>query len=341
MKKAVTKSTAAMALLCLTLVGCENIEDTVAPEEPMKVSQAAEMVGLDPSTCNLMRLAQNSTSPSLIQNIEEDGAQIQVTAQKRGHNGKYLNATPAVVLDPRIDGAGLMTPMEARIISVPGIITVGDGAGTAVNNNGGRLVLDFSSVGSVTLKAMLIADIDSDEKGSKVELYSSNGQLLYQKELPVTGDLSSTIIGLGNTPKVTKMVVTFGNERTKVGSGAIGLLQMCVEGQGQRNDYCTDQISSVWMEYTGRTPANVNIRSVAGASSKVIFSQKGMKPGTMFKLYNYEGLGEALVVETNKKERQTISLDCSKRPVPIKEEYGSFRVVQAGTESSPYSILLQ
>lgn len=304
----------------------------------MKVSQEEKLVGYDPTTCNLVQTFGTGELPRHVSMIEEDRAVMTVTAQRRGHNGKYLEETEGLLLDPTDPATDLTNPFDRQMLGMfGGILTVPDETGTKANRAGGRVTLDFSPVGSVTMKQMLFTDIAEEDRGSKVELYSASGQLLEQKEIPVMGKNQGIFVSFDNTPGVAKAVVTFGAERKNVGSGAIARLQLCVDGQGRYDKTRYSGVQSLWLEYTGSNPANVTVTAKEGESGKQIFSAKGMKPGTMFKLASEEvmkPLGETLEIETNRKEKQIIPVNPDNTS-SLKKQYGSFRVVEARGTSYP------
>ncbi len=330
----------AVAIASVFLFACDR-DDEQELVEPMKVSQEAELVGYNPTTCNLVQTFGSGELPRHVNMIEEDRAMMTVKAQRRGHNGKYLEETEGLLLDPYDPATDLTNPFDRQMLGMfGGILTVPDETGTKANRAGGRVTLDFSPVGSVTMKTMLFTDIAEEDAGSKVELYSASGQLLEQKEIPVVGKNESIFVSFDNIPGVVKAVVTFGAERQNVGSGAIARLQLCVEGQGRYDEARYNGVHTLWLEYTGSQPANVTITAKEGASGKQIFSAKGMKPGTMFKLASADRmipLGEALEIETNRKEKQTIPVNPD-RTASLKKQYGSFRVVEARCSDYPLQL---
>ncbi|TXK50285.1 hypothetical protein FVR03_05180 [Pontibacter qinzhouensis] len=319
-------STVATAVACLSLFSCTQQDEELSPNESLKVSQQSDLVGFDPTTCNLIQSFGTGELPRAVDVIEENRAIFTVKAQRRGHNGKYLNETSAVLLDPQDPATNLLNPFDTQMAGVYGLLTVGDESGLAANETGGRVILDFTPVSSVTMKTLVVADIEESEAGSKVQLFSSTGQLLDEKPLPVTGDKGLGFVSFDNVPGVAKVIVTFGYERQKSGSGAIARLQLCIEGEGV-DDFCFQSINSVWMQYTGSNPANITVKAKEGAASKVVYSGKGVKPGTMFKLENAAGFGEALVVETQRKDKETIPMTCN-GPTSLKKQYGNFKLVE-------------
>lgn len=321
------------AISVFTIASCSEDQDTI---KPIETSSTNNLVGYDPSGCNLIRSFGDEIKPRMVSIITEDGVVMQVAAQRRGANGRYLSETAGLLLHPA-DAPDLIGEFDRYILGVSGLLTVGDGSGAGINQSGGRVILDFSEVGSVTMKNMLFTDIDENEKGSKVELYSNAGQLLMQQELRVTGDKGAAFVGFNNQPGVAKIIVTFGAERSQHGSGTIARLQMCVEGAGRCDSYCYVDVSSMWFQYTGNSVTNVKVSTRNGSASEVLYKGHGLKPGTMFKV---EGItGEALVLETNRKEVQTINLACEEG-TGIQKNYGSFKVIEARGASS-YPICLQ
>ncbi|MCP2042999.1 hypothetical protein [Pontibacter sp. HSC-36F09] len=337
--KTFSTKTFAIAFASLFLFSCERTDehDVVAP---MATAQSDNLIGYDPTTCNLVQSFGEGPLPRTADVIEEDGAVMIVKAQKRGQNGKYLPETPALLLDAHDPATDLVNWMDANMLAMNGLLTVGDGTGQKANREGGRLVLDFSPVSTVTMKTMVFTDIADEDKGSKVELYSRSGQLLEQKEIP-TGEKNSTVIvSFNNVPGVAKAIVTFGNERSKVGSGAVARLQLCIEGQGRYDDARYQDVHTLWLEYTGEKPANVTVKSVQeGNSGNVVFEAKGMKPGTAFKIAASaaNAFGESLEIKTQRGEQQLIPVNADPS-ASLKKEYGSFRVIEARCSDYPLKL---
>ncbi|WP_187262460.1 hypothetical protein [Pontibacter beigongshangensis] len=336
--KTTFNATLATAVACLALVSCKQQEEELSPSASLEISNQSDLVGYDPTTCNLIQSFGSGELPRAIDVVDENGAIMIVKAQKRGKNGKYLKETPALLLDPQDPATELLNPFDTQMAGVNGLLTIGDEAGLAANQRGGRIVLDFSPVRSVTMKTLVVADIEKSEAGSKVALYSSTGQLLDEQQLPVTGAKGIGFVTFDNIPGVAKMIVTFGNERKQAGSGAIARLQLCIEGAGE-DEFCFQNIRTIWVQYTGSNPANVTVKAQQGKSSKVIFSQKGMKPGTLFRLENAEGFGDALLLETQRKDAETVSMACN-GPTSLKRQYGNFKLVEVRSQTD-YPLLLQ
>ncbi|MDO6390762.1 hypothetical protein Q4E40_11540 [Pontibacter sp. BT731] len=337
--KTFNTKTLALAFASLFLFSCERSTDQDAVE-PMAVSQDDRLIGYDPTTCNLVQSFGEGALPRTADVIEEDGAVMIVKAQKRGPNGKYLQETQALLLDAHDPATDLVNWMDANMMDMTSLLTVGDGSGQKANRKGGRLVLDFSPVSTVTMKTMVFTDIAAEDKGSKVELYSRNGQLLESKEIP-TGEKNSTVIvSFNNVPGVAKAIVTFGDERSSIGSGAVARLQLCVEGQGRYDDARYQDVHTLWLEYTGEQPANVSVKSVQeGSSSSVLFDARGMKPGSVFKIAasGANALGESLEIKTQRGETQLIPVKADPN-ASLKKEYGSFRVVEARCTDYPLKL---
>lgn len=315
-----------VAFLSLCLVGCSVEED---PVEPLRSTNNSDLVGYDPDGCNLIQSFGQGALPRLVSLIEEDRVIMSVKAQRRGHNGKYLSEEQGLLLDPS-QSLDMIEEFDRHMLGMAGLLTVHDGSGARVNKKGGRVIMDFSRVGSVMMKNMLLVDVGS--AGATVELFSKHGQLL-DKQHVVTEAKSARFIGFGDTPGVAKIIVTFGDERKLNGSGAIARLQMCIEGEGRCIPVCYGELNSMWLAYTGTKPINVKVSSKNGASSKVLFNGHGVKPGTMFRIVNASGFGESLAIETNRKENHIISLQCEASP-SIKKQYGMFKVVQASGRGS-------
>lgn len=342
--KTINTKTLAMAFASLFLLSCERNADQDLVE-PMQVNQQSELVGYDPSTCNLVQSMGTGALPRHVNLIEEDGLIMTVTAQRRGHNGKYLPATEGLLLDPRDPATDLTNPFDAQMLGMfGGILTVPDETGTKANRDGGRVIMDFAPVGVVTMKTMVFTDVAAEDKGSKVELYSRNGQLLHQREIPTGAKNSAVIVSFGNIPGVAKAIVTFGDERSKVGSGAIARLQLCVDGQGRYDETRYRAVHTLWLEYTGEQPANVTVKSAQeGNSGNMLFEAKGMKPGTAFKIAGSQAnplvnpLGELLEIRTQRGEKQLIPVNADHN-ASLKKQYGSFRVIEARCSDYPLKL---
>ncbi len=307
--------------LAFGLAACTPDEETV---QPLKTTNQDEIVGYDDSGCNMMQLYGDGAKPSNVFTIIEDGIEMRVTAQRRGHNGKYLPETAALLLDPA-QHPELVSNSAYTNIGMNGLLTVPDEAGTYINEKGGRVILDFSATGSLTMKNMVFTDIDADEAGTKIELFSNTGQLLMTKDIPLIGDKGSVIVGLDNQPGVSKIIVTFGEERTGKGSGTIGRIQMCRDGMGQCISACTREVNTVWLQYVGSRPINVKALS----QNAVLLRSNGMKPGTIFKVEHAEDLINALQIETNHKGVPDINLTCNDGLVSLTENNSLFRLIDA------------
>jgi len=68
--------------------------------------------------------------------------------------------------------------------------------------------LDFSALGTVTLREMTVIDIDPVGDPGRVDLLASGGAILVSFALPKTGDNGVAIVSLGPTAGVERMIVT-------------------------------------------------------------------------------------------------------------------------------------
>ncbi|MGV3587555.1 MAG: hypothetical protein ACO1OF_11160 [Adhaeribacter sp.] len=91
--------------------------------------------------------------------------------------------------------------------------------------NGSKLVVDFSSLGTVMLTSLTY--LDNEETGTKIYLYGIGGVLLNTISVPATGDGSVQTVNLGNTTGVVRMEVVMGSGPS--GSGAIDNIVFCPE----------------------------------------------------------------------------------------------------------------
>ena len=77
-------------------------------------------------------------------------------------------------------------------------------------NSGGKILFDFSSLGTVTLKSVTVLDIDSYEAGSKVVLYGANSLVIKEVLMAVSGNNGKQVLDLGNTKGVSRMEIILG-----------------------------------------------------------------------------------------------------------------------------------
>ncbi|MBB6611594.1 T9SS type A sorting domain-containing protein [Pontibacter sp. Tf4] len=90
------------------------------------------------------------------------------------------------------------------------------------NQFGGKLYLDFSAFGPVTLKSMKVLDVDEYEDNSWVALFDEHGNQLKSIQLQPLGNNSKQTIDLGSTGRVMRMEIT-------LGSGAVDDIKFCMK----------------------------------------------------------------------------------------------------------------
>ncbi|MER2997973.1 hypothetical protein [Pontibacter populi] len=330
--KTATINSLFIAGLSILLAACSPDEEAV---KPLSTTNQDELVGYNPSGCNLIQSFGDVVKPSMVTSITEDGIAMTVSAQRRGNNGRYVAETAAILLEPS-QHPELIAEFDRHILGVYGMLTVPDEAGTGANLSGGRVIIDFTQTGSITMKNMLFTDIDEDEAGSKVELYSSTGQLLMAKDIPLAGDSKGIFVGFNNQPGVSKIIVTFGGERTRNGSGTIARMQMCRDGVGQCVGTCTSSVNTTWLQYVGNRPINVRASISNESSSELLLRSNGMKPGTIFKIEHSSDLINALTIETNRRDVPVFSLACEEGVVSLTENNNMFRMLDARSANSDY-----
>ncbi|GEO05122.1 hypothetical protein AAE02nite_27860 [Adhaeribacter aerolatus] len=134
------------------------------------------------------------------------------------------NNTPVSVPDATIPGGSR--------ISDDGDLDAASNTGNAfiINHNsrydvpddwawGGAMYVDFSALGTVTLKNLVF--LDNEENGTYIKLFNaSNMQIGANIPVANLGNASSQVVNLGNTPGVARMEVHLGTTSV-TGSGAI------------------------------------------------------------------------------------------------------------------------
>jgi hypothetical protein len=106
-----------------------------------------------------------------------------------------------------------------------------------------NIYIDFSALGSVTLFAMDLLDVDGESNGAYVQLLDADDNELLHVDLPETGDNGLALIDLGPTSGVVKMHVVLN------GSGAID--NICFE---KESNGCTHTLG-YWKTHAEQGPA--------------------------------------------------------------------------------------
>ncbi len=139
------------------------------------------------------------------------------------HENNTAQGKIAIVATNVNDGNGDM------LVDVPNDADV---AGSAIEFN-------FAALGTVTVKRMLIIDIEQDEEAATVDLFDGSDNLLQDFALPQVGNNGVATASLGPTSGVVRMLVTLN------GSGAIDDIvfevdDVCGDGNLDPGEECDD-----------------------------------------------------------------------------------------------------
>ncbi|MHC2990659.1 hypothetical protein OB13_03320, partial [Pontibacter sp. HJ8] len=218
--------------IALTVLGVVSMgtEKDVQLIEPLPYSQM-RVYGTDPTSCEIIEFEEDSyNTNNIITEVYSQGTPVTVSAQQLQPNGEYKSENVAKLFDTssptgklqdfRTPNKEAMRPM-GRVL----LVSKGDTPEADKYRNGGRIEMDFSAMGSITLKGIHVLDIEEDEAGSTVELYDQSGKLLKTMPLPVTGANGATRLRI-DTPGVNKLVVSFTGKNNS-GNGAIDVIEFC------------------------------------------------------------------------------------------------------------------
>ncbi|WP_018479367.1 hypothetical protein [Pontibacter roseus] len=218
----------ALAMLGIVSMGCEKEEQMT---EPMALSEV-KRYGTDPTSCEIIEFdEQEYSTGGTIAMAYSQGTPVGVSAQRRLPNGTYRTENVARLFDTSSPSGALQdfrTPNNNAMRPMGNILLVNQAEAGETNfyGEGGRIEMDFSAMGSITLKGIHVLDIEEDEAGSTLALYSQSGQLIKTMPLPVTGGNGATRLRI-DTPGVHKLVVTFTGKKKKSGDGAIDVIEFC------------------------------------------------------------------------------------------------------------------
>lgn len=136
------------------------------------------------------------------------------------------------------------------------------------NAHGGRLELDFSDVGPVTVNAMHVLDIEQHyELNSRVDFYDAANNRINTADILIapTGNNGVNQIAFAEMKGVTKMVVTFDgawNPGTNAGSGAIDNIEFCKDTPPPATCApCEGKVTGLTFRYNG--PDNASLVATA------------------------------------------------------------------------------
>lgn len=231
MEKFVLKS-AFFCFLGLGLMRCTGNEEVQA--EPLTYSDA-KFFGTSPESCEIIEFDGSANVESVngaVTTIYSENTPVTVNAQLLGNNGEFGQANAAVLFNtskPNGKFKDFKTPTPAAIRPMGNVLTAGkqNGGNVMIHEKGSRIELDFSAMGSITLKGIHVLDITEDEAGSTVEMLDNNGKVIKTMKLPVTGTYGATRLNTEDTPGVVKLRVTFTSASKKGGSGAIDVIEFC------------------------------------------------------------------------------------------------------------------
>ena len=238
MEKFTLKSLCVFAF-SFVLLSCENESDATSP---FTVSDSKNF-GTAPGTCEVIEFDDHNqveTGAGAVTTVYSEGTPVRVSAKLRSvrgnsfatNRGTYLNNNAAVLYNTTQADAsnkGFVTPNKDAIRPMGNVLTAGkvQGKKTLIYDQGSQLEMDFSAMGTITLKAIHVLDITADEADSKLELLDRNGNVIRTFKLPVTGAFGATRLNTLDTPGVAKIRVTIGSEGKRAGSGAIDVIEFC------------------------------------------------------------------------------------------------------------------
>lgn len=238
MKKFTLKTLCVFAF-SLVLMSCENESDATSPFS----ASDSKNFGTAPGTCEVIEFDGYNdieTGAGAVTTVYSEGTPVRVSAQLRSSRGNsistdrgtYTNTNAAILYNtsqPDAKNKNFKTPNKDAIRPMGNVLTAGkaNGKTTQIYDQGSRLEMDFSAMGSITLNAIHVLDITAEEADSKLELLDKNGKVIKTFNLPVTGAYGATRLNTEGTPGVVKIRVTFGGEGTRIGSGAIDVIEFC------------------------------------------------------------------------------------------------------------------
>jgi hypothetical protein len=216
----------ALSLLGSVLMGSEK------ESQPVEAAVHAEVKkwGTDPTSCEIIEFEESEfNTANNINTAYSNGTPITIAAYKRQPNGSYATDNAARLFDtsgaPGTAGQ-FRTPNTNAMRPMGNVLRVSNGSNGENALQEGRIEMDFTAMGSITLKGIHVLDIEKDEDASTIELYDQSGKLIKTMPLPVTGTHGATRLRI-DTPGVQKMVVTFAGKNNKGGNGAIDVIEFC------------------------------------------------------------------------------------------------------------------
>lgn len=214
----------ALSMLGSVLMGCEK---EAQPTETLSYTQVKKF-GTDPTSCEIIEFEESEYSTDgVIDAAYSNGTPVKIAAYQRQPNGSYGTENVAKLFNtsvPYDQPQEFRTPNTNAMRPMGKVLLVSNGSESKME--AGRIEMDFTAMGSITLKGIHVLDIEQDEAGSTIELYNQSGQLIKTMPLPVTGTYGATRLRI-DTPGVQKLVVTFNGKNKKSGNGSIDVIEFC------------------------------------------------------------------------------------------------------------------
>src|SRR5690606_23404743 len=151
----------------LLLMGCDKEE--VLESQPLSGVVQEQRFGTDPTSCEIIEFEEATGN---IHTVYSQGTPVQVSAHLLLPNGKFKKNNNALVFDTSIPNQqDFRTPNPAAIRPMGNILTISDNKGKKqpIADEGGRIELDFSAMGTITLKGIHILGIEQQEAGTTIE----------------------------------------------------------------------------------------------------------------------------------------------------------------------------
>ncbi|ARS36364.1 hypothetical protein CA264_13480 [Pontibacter actiniarum] len=213
-------------------MGCDKAEEQ-QEVNPFAASQSKNF-GTDPSSCEIIEFEEDTpveTSHGTVTTVYSQNTPVRVSAHYRMFQDRYFRQNTALLFDtsaPDRRNQDFKTPSPAAIRPMGNVLTVGrsNSKFASLYDRGSSIELDFSAMGSITLKGLHVLDITEDEADSRLELLDKEGEVIKTMPLPVTGAYGATRLRV-DTPGVAKLRVVFGNENSRSGGGAIDVIEFC------------------------------------------------------------------------------------------------------------------
>ena len=207
------------------LVGVSG--SAVVSSQPLGCSENGHLITFDNGIFQAGDIVSEVTLPGEVNEVVINVMGTNPELEFRGVNAAMIFDTN----NPTGDDEDLGTPNE--LYGGPGIGNAGATNTMSLNNvliisedlisenpddanlDGAFFEFDFSPLGTVTMQAMDLLDVDGESQGAFVKLFDSDSIEIFTSPLPETGDNGYASISLGPTSGVASMIVLLN------GSGAI------------------------------------------------------------------------------------------------------------------------